>query len=185
MKKLLHLLLLTAVAAVLPSCNDDDENDTNLWERYAAYREANAAWVNTCEARTNPDGTKYYERLQPGWDPEDFILIHFFNDRNATAGNLRPLLTSTVSARYIGRNYRGQIFDADSTSADGTAFAVQGVIPGWQTALQYMHVGDTVEIILPYKQAYGSQGPNDLIAPYSALQFNMRLTSVNTLEVRP
>ena len=48
-----------------------------------------------------------------------------------------------------------------------------------------MHVGDSVEIILPYNQAYGSSTPNDLIPPYSTLQFTMRLHDIPTLEVRP
>jgi len=76
-----------------------------------------------------------------------------------------PLLTSSVRARYIGRNYLGQVFDADSTSENGTYFLVSQVVPGWQLALQNMHVGDSVEIVLPYNQAYGSSNPNTLIAP--------------------
>jgi len=96
-----------------------------------------------------------------------------------------PLLTSSVRARYIGRNYLGQVFDADSTSENGTYFLVSQVVPGWQLALQNMHVGDSVEIVLPYNQAYGSSNPNTLIPPYSTLQFTMRLHDIPTLEVRP
>lgn len=178
------MLLMPLVCA----CNDSDdkENDAGtIWDRYKEYREANITWVAQQEARLNPDGSKFYERLQPEWNANSYILIHWFNDRSETAGNLRPLLTSSVRARYIGRNYLGQVFDADSTSEDGTYFLVKGVISGWQVALQNMHVGDSVEIILPYNQAYGSSNPNELIQPYSALRFNMRLHDIPTLEVRP
>lgn len=186
MKKL--LLYLAAAAVLLPaatSCSDDDEGNSNIWDEYAEHREANISWINSLESKTNPDGSKFYERLSPSWDQESYILIHWFNDRSETAGNLRPLLTSSVRAHYIGRNYLGQVFDADSTSENGTLFNVNGTIDGWQTALQNMHVGDTVEIILPYQVAYGSLSPNSLIPPFSALKFNIGLKDVATLEVRP
>lgn len=184
------LTYLAGTMLLLPmasSCNsDDDENDTGtLWDKYAEYRETNQSWVAEQENRLNPDGTKYYERLQAGWNANSYILIHWFNDRSETAGNLTPLLTSSVRARYIGRNYLGQVFDADSTSENGTYFLVNQVVDGWQLALQNMHVGDSVEIVLPYNQAYGSSTPNDLIPPYSALRFTMRLHDIPTLVVRP
>jgi FKBP-type peptidyl-prolyl cis-trans isomerase FklB len=182
------LLLYIAVAGILlpatASCSSDDDNATT-WDAYAEYREANVTWVAEKEATLNADGSKFYERLEPTWNPNNYILIHWFNDRSETAGNLRPLLTSSVRARYIGRNYLGVVFDADSTSEEGTEFSVSSVIDGWQTALQYMNVGDTVEIVLPYQQAYGSSTVSDDILPYSALQFNMRLTDVSSYEVRP
>lgn len=187
MRKLFFYLAISASAlASLCACGSDDEDDAaTIWDRYADYREANNSWVAQQETRLNPDGTKYYQRLQPAWNSNSYILIHWFNDRSETAGNLRPLLTSSVTARYIGRNYQGKVFDADSTSENGTRFNVSQVVQGWQTALQNMHVGDTVEIILPYNQAYGSSNPNELILPYSALQFNLRLIDIPTLEVRP
>ena len=172
--------------ASLSACGNDDEDDTaTTWDKYTEYRETNISWVAQQEARLNPDGTKYFQRLQPVWNENSYILIHWFNDRAETAGNLRPLLTSTVSCRYIGRNYLGQVFDADSTSENGTSFSVNQLVQGWQTALQNMHVGDTVEIVLPYNQGYGSSAPNSYILPYSALRFNLRLCDIPTLEVKP
>ena len=85
----------------------------------------------------------------------------------------------------MGRNYQGVVFDADSTSATGSLFKISNLIPGWQTALQNMHVGDTVEIVLPYRQAYDSQQANNLLLPYSALRFNLRLLDIPAYEVRP
>ncbi len=169
----------------LTACGDDDDENANVWEQYADNRQANQQWLDQEENRLNPDGTKFYERLTPPWNPGEYILIHWFNNRAETAGNLRPLLTSSVRVWYVGRNSSYQVFDADSTSTDGTFFKVNGVVSGWQTALQNMHVGDTVQVLLPYSQAYGSSQPNSLIPPYSALQFNIRLLDVPTYEVRP
>lgn len=187
-KSLTYLAGAMLLIPALCSCSDSDDEDTDIgtiWDRYEEYREANLTWIAQQETRLNPDGTKYYERLQPQWNANSYILIHWFNDRSETAGNLVPLLTSSVRARYIGRNYLGQVFDADSTSENGTYFLVNQVVAGWQLALQNMHVGDSVEIILPYNQAYKSSTPNDLIPPYSTLQFTMRLHDIPTLEVRP
>lgn len=181
---LLFAALLTAGFA-LCSCSDDEDSTKSTWERYEDYRNANISWVDQQEARTNADGTKYFSRIIPQWNPNDYILIHWFNDRSTTAGNLQPLYTSSVRCRYVGRNYQGVVFDADSTSASGSLFKISNLIPGWQTALQNMHVGDTVEIVLPYRQAYDSQQANNLLLPYSALRFNLRLLDIPAYEVRP
>lgn len=188
MKKFLKYIAgAILIFPIVSSCSDDNEEDDagTTWDKYAEYREANLTWIAQQEGKLNEDGSKYYQRLQAPWNPNSYILIHWFNDRAETAGNLRPLLTSSVRARYIGRNYLGQVFDADSTSDDGTFFMVNQVVQGWQLALQNMNVGDTVEIVLPYNQAYGSSTPNTLIPPYSTLNFTMRLHDVPTLEVRP
>lgn len=190
MKYLYRLMAAMAAVAILPclsACNDDDEDDNSrtTWDRYEEYREANNTWILQQEALRNPDGSAYYQRLQPAWNTNSYILIHWFNDRAETAGNLRPLLTSTVNVWYVGRNYRYEVFDADTVSTTGTTFSVNGVVTGWQTALQNMNVGDSVEIILPYNQAYGSSSPSNLIPPYSALRFNIRLRDIPTYEVRP
>lgn len=189
MKKFVKYLAAGMVIFPLVSACSDDKNKEDdagtTWDKYAEYRETNLTWIAQQEGKLNEDGSKYYERLQAPWNPNSYILIHWFNDRAETAGNLRPLLTSSIRARYVGRNYLGQIFDADSTSENGTYFLVNQVVEGWQLALQNMNVGDTVEIVLPYNQAYGSSTPNSLIPPYSSLQFTMRLHDIPTLEVRP
>lgn len=187
MKKL-FLYAAIAVASLaglagFTACGGDDDDNANLWLEYAEYRQANELWLLQEENRTNPDGSKFYEKLVPGWNPGEYILIHWFNDRSETAGNLQPLLTSSVRVWYVGRNISHQVFDADTTSVNGTRFNVKNVVAGWQTALQYMHAGDSVQVLLPYNQAYGSSAPSDLIPPYSALQFNIRLIDVPTYEV--
>lgn len=191
MKRLPIFLLLAAFAlpAVLSltSCNsgDDDENSKTTWDKYENFRNTNLTWLAQEETRRNPDGTPFYERLTAPWNSNAYVLIHWFNNRSLTAGNLQPLLTSTVRTHYVCRNYLYNVVDADSTSVDGTYFAVNGVIDGWQLALQNMHVGDTVQIVLPYQMGYGNTTSMSNIPPYSALQFNMGLLDCVTYEVRP
>lgn len=171
-------LALTAVA-----CNDDDSQDS-VWDRYADWREANEAWFAEQEVRTNPDGSAYYTRVSPSWNPGAIVLMHWFNDRSETEGNLVPMLTSMVSTRYIGHLYNDEPFDS-SYNATNAIFTTRltGVVEGWQIALMHMHVGDSCEIVFPYQQGYGG-GQQGSILPYSALRFNMRLTDIPAYEIR-
>lgn len=108
----------------------------------------------------------------------------------------RPLYTDKVSAFYYGTNILGERFDgnfmgysaADTQVLDKdgkkptefdspTDFAVNGVIPGWTTALQYMHPGERWMLYIPYQSAYGESDYNGILG-YSALTFDLVLEEV-------
>ena len=185
MKKLLLLIAIACGAAAFSACNSDSDNIT--LSDYYQWRAQNEQWVRDQQARTNPDGTPYFQTIFPAWNPGIFVLMHWFNDRAETAGNLTPLYTSTVDVRYNGYNMNGERFDSSATTNAygklGVArFPINGLIQGWAVALENMHVGDTVEIIVPYAAAYGTSYMNDLIVPYSALRFNMRLEDIFSYE---
>lgn len=185
MKKLLYMLGASALAASLWSCADDDDY-VDYWTEYASYREANEQWLAEQEQLVDEDGSPYYERVVPAWNQGSYILVHWFNDRSETAGNLQPYLTSTVTTKYNGYLYDGTLFDTSETNSVDSTYttAVSAVIDGWQIALQNMHVGDTVQILVPYASAYGAQSSGK-IKPYSALRFNMSLKDVADWEVKP
>ena len=181
-------ILLAGVMAVcgFTGCNSDDDDDTNVWEVYRNWRDTNNRWVEEQSQLMEADGvTPYYQRIVPSWKPNRYVLMHWFNDRAETQGNLVPMETSTVSTKY-------QLFDIDgnkldsSEGNDGGLFntRVSGVIDGWQIALMNMHVGDTVQIVVPYQSGYGSTSTGE-IQPYSALRFNVRLVDIPAYEVRP
>lgn len=164
------------------ACSTDDNN---VWEDYENWRDANEAWILEQAARTNPDGSLYFDKVSPDWDPSQYILMHFFNDRSETAGNLTPYLTSTVDVKYIGRLYNDEVFDSSYTltTYGDSIYRTKpaNVIQGWQIALENMHVGDSVEMIIPYRSGYGA-ADNGVIKPYSALHFNVKLVNVYALE---
>ena len=116
------------------------------------------------------------------------MLIRYLNDRSLTAGNLSPLLTSTVDVKYIGRLYTGEAFDSSyNQKANGDSIfrtSLTGLIQGWQIALVNMNVGDSVEIIIPYNMGYGGS-QTGIIKPYSTLIFNLKLVDIPYYEVRP
>lgn len=110
-------------------------------------------------SKTNPDGSPYYSLVQPSWYPESRLLIHYFNDRSKTEGNLQPLITSQVTVKYKGHLYDGYGFDSTTVASDSVrTFLLAETIVGWQVALTQMHVGDSCEIIVPYTMGYGYMG---------------------------
>lgn len=181
MKKL-PIFFVSAIMLIIAACGDDEGN---VWKDYEGWREANEAWILEQASRTNPDGTPYYSKVTPDWDPSQYILLHYFNDRSETAGNLTPMLTSTVDVKYIGRLYTDEVFDSSYTLTKwGDSIyrtKCSNVIQGWQIALEKMHVGDSVEMIIPYKSAYGA-ADNGIIKPYSALRFNVKLVDIYAFE---
>lgn len=185
MKKLLLLIALCCTLGAFTACNDDDDNIS--LDDYQTWRVQNEQWVRDQQARTNPDGTPYFEAVFPAWNPGIFVLMHWFNDRSETAGNLTPLYTSTVDVRYNGYNCEGERFDSSSTTNAYGRLGVQrfqcnAVIQGWSVALENMHVGDTVEIVIPNAAAYGTSYLSEMIPPYSALRFNVRLEDIYMYE---
>jgi FKBP-type peptidyl-prolyl cis-trans isomerase FklB len=114
--------------------------------------------------------------------------MHWFNDRSKTAGNLQPYYTSTVDVKYIGRLYNDEAFDSSYllTETYGDSIyrtKVTAVISGWTIALQEMHVGDSVEVIIPYQSAYGLSGSGTAVLPFSNLKFNIKLVDIPYWEI--
>lgn len=183
MKKLLGIIAITIIA--LAACNS---SDSDYWEDYAEWREANDQWLAEQQARTNADGTPYFTTIVPEWNPSSFILIHYFNDRSETEGNLSPLFTSTVDTRYYLHLYDGTVADSSSAlTTNGPGIfrtKVNSVIQGWSAALTDMRCGDTAEVIIPYALGYGSTNM-DPVLPYSNLQFHMSLVDIPYYELAP
>lgn len=171
-------------AVSLISCNKNDDDD-NTWETYREWRDINRAWFAQQETKLDDDGNRFYEKVSPVWSPDEYILMHWFNNRAETEGNLVPMLTSTISACYIGRLYNDVPVDSSYKQVDAIFTSrVSGLVEGWQIALMSMHVGDTVQIVIPYNLGYGSTLTGS-IPPYSALRFNLSLKDIPAYEVRP
>lgn len=185
-KRIIYLLtgLLTLGFA---SCSSDDD-DSDVWKEYAEYREANEAYINAQEALKDASGNPVYTRVVPAWNKNAYVLMRWFNDTTKTSSNLTPLYTSTVDVKYYGRNYQDEPFDSSYlslTPADSVVrFSLTKVISGWPIAMERMHVGDSVEVLVPYAQGYGS-GSSGKIKPYSTLKFNIKLVDVAGEYVRP
>ena len=183
MKKLPFIIILLAVIAV--ACAKGEES---TWDKYKDWREVNNNWLAEQLSRTNPDGTPYFQKIVPDWNPGAFVLIHYFNDRAETEGKLSPIYTSTVDVRYMLHLYNDTPVDSSSNlTQNGPGIfrcRLNEMIQGWAMAIPDMRCGDTAEIIVPYGVAYGAQTQSGM-NPYSNLRFNVRLVNIAHLESSP
>lgn len=185
MKKLPILLLaiLTAASAFI-GCSDDDDNLSAIRD----WRDANNKWLLEMQAKKNADGTPYYSVIVPKWDPSTFVLMHYFNKRNPEPGALKPLYTSTVDVRYKLSLYNGVECDSSSLlTENGPGIyraELNSLIDGWAVAVCEMNVGDTAEVIVPYKLGYGTVSSGSIPA-FSNLKFNIRLADIYLYEKSP
>lgn len=182
MRKLLYLALAAiSLMWITISCDDNSS-----WNTYEKWRVDNEEWLAKQETLTNPDGTPYYTKIVPGWYPKSGVLIHYFNDRTLTEGNLEPLVNSTVDVKYIGRLYNDEAFDSsfNNTAWGDSIYRVQplNTIVGWQIALTNMRVGDSARVVIPFMEAYGVS-TTSAIPPYSNLVFDIKLVDIYRYEM--
>lgn len=188
---LFPLAILAAVVLSIASCSSGDDS---TWNEYAAWRELNEDWLAEMAMKKLPDGSPEYTRVVPSWNENAYVLMKWFNDTALTAGNLRPVYTSTVDVKYKGMRYNDEPFDSSYVNVQyGDSIfrsRLDRVIEGWAIAMERMHVGDSVEVLIPYQQAYGAQiigtkGTPNYLEPYSALKFGIKLVDVAGEYIRP
>jgi FKBP-type peptidyl-prolyl cis-trans isomerase FklB len=96
----------------------------------------------------------------------------------AGADTTRPKLTDKVKCHYHGTLLNGSIFDSSMDRGEPVVFPVNGVIKGWQEALQLMTVGSKWKLYVPSDLAYGDSSPSPSIGPGSLLVFDVELISI-------
>lgn len=90
----------------------------------------------------------------------------------------KPKATDTVDVHYEGTLINGTVFDSSIKRGEPATFPVNGVIPGWQEALQLMEVGAKWKVFIPSALAYGEQGAGGAIGPNETLIFEMELLAI-------
>jgi FKBP-type peptidyl-prolyl cis-trans isomerase FklB len=96
-----------------------------------------------------------------------------------TAGSgASPGATDTVSVHYTGKLINGEVFDSSVQRGQPATFPVNGVIQGWQMALQKMKVGDKWMLYIPSDLAYAERGSPGAIGPHEVLVFEVELLGI-------
>ncbi len=90
----------------------------------------------------------------------------------------KPLATDTVTTHYEGKTIDGAIFDSSVKRGTPASFPVNGVIKGWQEALQLMPTGSKWELFIPSDLAYGASGSGQAIGPNETLIFEVELMTI-------
>ncbi len=92
----------------------------------------------------------------------------------------KPKLTDNVTVHYHGTLIDGTVFDSSVDRGEPATFPVNGVIQGWQEALQLMPVGSKWNLYIPSELAYGSRPmPGSKIQANMVLIFEVELLSIN------
>ena len=90
----------------------------------------------------------------------------------------QPKQTDTVVVNYRGTLINGTEFDSSYKRNQPTTFGLNGIIKGWQEALQMMKVGAKWKIVLPSEVAYGTRGAGANIGPGETLVFEIELLDI-------
>ncbi len=86
----------------------------------------------------------------------------------------------TVKVHYEGKLLDGTVFDSSENIGEPIEFVVgKGqVIRGWDEGILLMSVGGKGQLIIPSNLAYGQQGVQNVIPPFSTLVFDVEIVGV-------
>jgi FKBP-type peptidyl-prolyl cis-trans isomerase len=90
----------------------------------------------------------------------------------------KPSADSTVLVHYEGWLIDGMIFDSSYERGSPLEFNIGMVIPGWREGIQLMSVGSEYMFYIPSGLAYGENGVEDIIPPFSTLIFSVELLDI-------
>ena len=182
--------MLLAMPLLFTACSETDETQ----EEYPDWKNKNQTYWNKLYTETQGHITAGDTswKLLKSYSIEDslsvpntsYIAVHV---KQAGTGSGSPLGTDSVSIRYTGllpsTSYpAGLVFDTTSPSGTTPAtsgvahLAVNGLVDGFATALQHMHIGDKWEVYMPWTLAYGETGSKS-IPGFSVLKFEITLLS--------
>ena len=90
-----------------------------------------------------------------------------------------PKPTDSVQVHYEGTLINGTVFDSSYKRGEPASLTANGVIKGWQEALQLMKEGDKWQLFIPSNLAYGANGAGGKIGPNETLIFDVELIKIN------
>lgn len=89
----------------------------------------------------------------------------------------KPSLKDKVQVHYTGTLINGKKFDSSHDRGQPAEFPVNGIIKGWQEALQMMPEGSVFRLYIPPDLAYGANAQPG-IPPFSVLLFDVELIKI-------
>ena len=104
------------------------------------------------------------------------VFVEMTNAGNGTKADSGK----NVSVQYVGTLLKtGKVFDS-STAGNPLSFVIgsHSVIQGWDEGLRSFTVGGKGKLYVPAMLAYGQQGNQPVIPPYSDLVFDVTVTNV-------
>jgi len=93
-----------------------------------------------------------------------------------TSGD-KPAGNAVVKVNYTGTFIDGSLFDS-SAEDEGAYIPIELVIPGWTEGIMLMSESSVYRLFIPSNLAYGRDGIQGLIPPYSTLIFEVELLEI-------
>ena len=148
--------------------------DSEMQQRFATVRQESAQKILE---KNKQDGEAYLAKNKGAKGVKTTASGLQYKVITAGKGKL-PTADDTVTVNYRGTLIDGTEFDSSYKRNQPATFPVKGVIPGWTEALQLMKEGSKWMVYLPSNLAYAERGQGNLIAPNSALIFEVELLSI-------
>jgi FKBP-type peptidyl-prolyl cis-trans isomerase len=95
---------------------------------------------------------------------------------------ITPKPEDFVKVHYRGTFIDGKEFDSSYAKGEPARVQTDGVIKGWNEALQMMKVGSRWQLFVPPELAYGRGGLGQRIPPNKVLVFDMELLAVEKVD---
>ena len=199
MKNLKFIYLAVVLFSVMGFVSCSEKDDTE--EEFPNWQVKNETFFKNLKDSVNKlvangdtaEWTIYKIWSQPqapykaGDSSDSIIIVHKLI--NGT-GSGCPLYTDSVRAHYQGRllpstsyasgyvfgqSYSTSLDNYDVKSSIPSKLAVSGVVDGFSTALQRMHIGDRWIVYMPQQLGYGTSGSGSTIPGYSVLRLDIML----------
>jgi len=90
----------------------------------------------------------------------------------------KPESDSIVRVNYIGTFTDGTPFDSSADEEDGAYIPLDMVIPGFTEGAMLMSVGSTYRLYIPSSLAYGREGIQSIIPPYTTLIYTVDMLEI-------
>ncbi len=167
--------------------NWQSKNDAFFTAKYNAAKQAIAAGSTSWKIFK-----AYTKNYSTTGNPTDYIVVKVIEEGT---GSGCPLYTDTVRVHYkgwllsstsytdSGDSELGKVFDTSWNATQfnpqtsvPTKFGVAGLIDGFSTALQHMHIGDRWKVYVPYQLGYNTTESSSVPA-YSVLVYDMMLAA--------
>lgn len=195
------VVLLTILSIGFTACSETDEPS-----EFDNWQQRNEAWLSQIADSAQNNLTDTEQRAAGKWlilkkyslsgdmtlptitkeNMGNYVYVKILSSGSSKSGS--PIYTDSVKVDYRGylmptTTYpQGVIFDQSYGSESNQetnqhrSFTVSGVVSGWQTALQYMRIGDRWIIYIPQQLGYGTEASGSIPA-YSTLKFDIYLDS--------
>ncbi|MEZ6124036.1 MAG: FKBP-type peptidyl-prolyl cis-trans isomerase [Planctomycetaceae bacterium] len=91
----------------------------------------------------------------------------------------KPTARDSVTVNYRGWLDSGREFDSSYDRGQPISFALNGVIKGWTEGMQLIGEGGMIELWVPARLGYGTEGSGSSVPPNATLHFIVELIRVD------